>query len=667
MPDLGKAYVQIVPSAEGIEGSITDIISPEAKMAGELSGASLGKELGAVAAKTIEALGIGKMISDSIGNGMDFEGSLTKASTLFSGTSEEFAALSDQIMDISSKTGVAASQLAEAAYSAESASVPMENLGGMIEASAQLATAGFTDIDTALSATAKTMNAYGMMSDDFAETQANMEKVQRILIQTQNKGITTVDELGASLAQVTPTAASFGVSFEQVGAALAGMTAQGTPTAQATTQLNSLIAELGKEGTTASNHFRELTEHIQEGGLSFAEAMERGWDMSDVLSLMDEGAAEAGVSMVDMFSSIEAGKAALSIWNSDWAGNMDAMATESDVVGEAYETMADTVSFKAEQIKTSLTNMGIEAFSASADTLQAILDGLSQIFEEVAPYVEKLGGAFVALGDTIGAMISDMLGLDESFSATDTSIEVLQLALSDVTDAVTWLSEHSEVLAAVIGVLAGAFIALNWPIVAVTGAIAAVVAVGIALYKNWDTIKSTLSNTWNSIKQTASSVWGSIKQTASTTWEGIKSTITKPIEAAKGTIKSIIDTIKGFFSFSISWPHIPMPHFAISPAGWKIGDLLKGSIPSLGIDWYAKGGVFESAALIGVGEKGREAAIPLQGSYMRPFARAIAEEMGGAGGNVFNVTMNATGTENPEQYAQRAVRELRRLARMGAI
>ena len=389
--------------------------------------------------------------------------------------------------------------------------------------------------------------------------------------------------------------------------------------------------------------------------------------MSDVLSLMDEGAAEAGVSMVDMFSSIEAGKAALSIWNSDWAGNMDAMATESDVVGEAYETMADTVSFKAEQIKTSLTNMGIEAFSASADTLQAILDGLSQIFEEVAPYVEKLGGAFVALGDTIGAMISDMLGLDESFSATDTSIEVLQLALSDVTDAVTWLSEHSEVLAAVIGVLAGAFIALNWPIVAVTGAIAAVVAVGIALYKNWDTIKSTLSNTWNSIKQTASSVWGSIKQTASTTWEGIKSTITKPIEAAKGTIKSIIDTIKGFFSFSISWPHIPMPHFAISPAGWKIGDLLKGSIPSLGIDWYAKGGVFESAALIGVGEKGREAAIPLQGSYMRPFARAIAEEMGGAGGNVFNVTMNATGTENPEQYAQRAVRELRRLARMGAI
>ena len=68
-----------------------------------------------------------------------------------------------------------------------------------------------------------------------------------------------------------------------------------------------------------------------------------------------------------------------------------------------------------------------------------------------------------------------------------------------------------------------------------------------------------------------------------------------------------------------------------------------------------------------MGEKGREAAIPLQGSYMRPFARAIAEEMGGAGGNVFNVTMNATGTENPEQYAQRAVRELRRLARMGAI
>ena len=104
--------------------------------------------------------------------------------------------------------------MAEAAYSAESASVPMEDLGATLEASTKLATAGFTDVDTALSATVKTMNAYGVTGEEA------MNKVQKVLLQTQNKGITTVGELGASLAQVTPIAAATGVSFENVGAAL---------------------------------------------------------------------------------------------------------------------------------------------------------------------------------------------------------------------------------------------------------------------------------------------------------------------------------------------------------------------------------------------------------------------------------------------------------------
>ena len=45
-----------------------------------------------------------------------------------------------------------------------------------------------------------------------------------------------------------------------------------------------------------------------------------------------------------------------------------------------------------------------------------------------------------------------------------------------------------------------------------------------------------------------------------------------------------------------------MPHFGITPEGWKIGDLLKGSIPHLSIDWYARGGIFTGASVIGVGD-----------------------------------------------------------------
>lgn len=102
-------------------------------------------------------------------------------------------------------------------------------------------------------------------------------------------------------------------------------------------------------------------------------------------------------------------------------------------------------------------------------------------------------------------------------------------------------------------------------------------------------IKNTISSIWNGIKNTISSVFNGIKSVATSVWNGIKDSITKPIEKARDTIKGIIDKIKGFFSgMKLQFPNIKLPHFKLSPSGWKIGDLLKGSIPKLGIEWYAK-------------------------------------------------------------------------------
>jgi phage-related protein len=104
-----------------------------------------------------------------------------------------------------------------------------------------------------------------------------------------------------------------------------------------------------------------------------------------------------------------------------------------------------------------------------------------------------------------------------------------------------------------------------------------------------NSVKSIISSVWNGIKNTTSSVFNGIKTTASKAWNDIKNKMTAPIEKARDTIKGIVDRIKGFFSgMSISIPKIKLPHFSISPSGWKIGDLLEGSIPKLGISWYAK-------------------------------------------------------------------------------
>ena len=141
------------------------------------------------------------------------------------------------------------------------------------------------------------------------------------------------------------------------------------------------------------------------------------------------------------------------------------------------------------------------------------------------------------------------------------------------------------------------------------------------------TLASMFKTTFFAIVTIASGVYSKLKSI----FGKVREALVHPFESAKETIKGIIDAIKGFFNFSVKAPKIPLPHFAISPAGWKIGDLLKGTIPKLKIDWYKKGGIFDNPTLYaaGIGEAGPEAVVPLSGRQMQPFAKAIAENMDG--------------------------------------
>ena len=117
------------------------------------------------------------------------------------------------------------------------------------------------------------------------------------------------------------------------------------------------------------------------------------------------------------------------------------------------------------------------------------------------------------------------------------------------------------------------------------------------------------------------------------------------VKANKFTATAI-EKIKGFFKFTADTPHIKLPHFKITPAGWKMKDLLKGKVPKLGIDWYAQGGIFRRPTIfgngVGVGEAGAEAVLPLDSlwSHMNMMADSIVNgvntkmAMGGAGGEI---------------------------------
>lgn len=148
-------------------------------------------------------------------------------------------------------------------------------------------------------------------------------------------------------------------------------------------------------------------------------------------------------------------------------------------------------------------------------------------------------------------------------------------------------------------------------------------------------------------------------------FDGIAYAIEHPLETAKNIVGGIVDAIRGFFNFSISWPHIPLPHPYISPTGWGVGDLLKGIIPSIGIEWYAKGGILDNPSLIGVGEAGAEAIIPLNNMrYVRPFAHALAGEIGVGSANYITVNLDYSAGEDAMTLARDLARELGNLLGM---
>ena len=99
MPDgieLAKAYVQIVPSAEGIQGKITEALGGEPAAAGDAAGQSLGAQLVGTLKKVIAAAGIGKVISESINLGGALQQSLGGVETLFKDSADTVKAYAAQ-------------------------------------------------------------------------------------------------------------------------------------------------------------------------------------------------------------------------------------------------------------------------------------------------------------------------------------------------------------------------------------------------------------------------------------------------------------------------------------------------------------------------------------------------------------------------------------------
>lgn len=147
----------------------------------------------------------------------------------------------------------------------------------------------------------------------------------------------------------------------------------------------------------------------------------------------------------------------------------------------------------------------------------------------------------------------------------------------------------------------------------------------------WEALKNTVMSIINGLKSGAESAFNGLKTIVGGIFDGIKTAITKPIEGAKTVVLGIIDAIKGAFSkMNITIPKPKLPKVSVSMKKGVMGI----PYPDFDVSWYAKGGLFNGPSVIGVGEAGTEAVVPLQGHRMKPFAETIAKMMpaGGTGG-----------------------------------
>ena len=409
----GQVEYKVVINDSNIEQDLDNTNKKVESKTGKFS-ETAGK-VGVAAGKVALAVGVAAVAASgaAIKFGSSFEDAMAASSTLFGDANVNIDDLNAKMLDLSDTSGVAADQLGSSLYNALSAGIPatddMSEAMSFLEKSTKMAKAGFTDVDTAMSATVKTLNAYGMSVDE-------TDRVQKILMQTQNLGIVTVDELGAVLSQVTPTASAMSVSFEQVGAGLAVMTANGTPAAQATTQLNGLFAELGKSGTVASDNLTKAAEGTQYAGKSFQDLMAEGVPLNDVLNMMGTYAEDNGLGMLDMFSSIDAGKAALSVsgQNSEkFTDALSAMGTETDVVSDAFDKISDTSSAKFDKIMNQLKNTAIDLFLQMEPLISQALPVLKNLFDQLLPPVMQMTQAvmpvLVSLFESLIPPISQLI------------------------------------------------------------------------------------------------------------------------------------------------------------------------------------------------------------------------------------------------------------------
>lgn len=505
---------------------------------------------------------------------IELESSIAKIDTL---TSDGFDLdkYTQDLFDASRATGIDTSTFSENVYTALTASIPEDMVMEFSMVAHKLATGGFTNEANAIDVLTTAINAYG-----FEVTDAM--RISDLLIGTQDRGKTTVDELGKHLGDVIPIASDNNVSFEQLSASMALLTRNGIGTARATTYVRSMLQELGRTGSRSDEALRELT------GKGFRGLMEEGRSLSDVLLILDKHAGDNGLTLQDMFGNIRAGTGAMALLSGEGKDLNELIDYMGDVSGRTdqnFDKMSDTLEYRLNKAFNDIKVSGQEI----ALSLAPVWETVAEVMEDVADSVKKLADWFVGLSDTskrfivIGGLVASVL------SVLVLVFGIFLGALGKITgsfaDLIKFFSKGSDGVSGfgkVVKALGGIFKAVGvgigavlkgvggmfkglWIVIKGVGGLLAgglkslgalimahpLIALGVliavvvgAVIKNWDTLGPYFKQFWDNIASWFSEAWAGIADFFSSITESIKSKAIEFGESVKNTITEKIGVLR---------------------------------------------------------------------------------------------------------------------------
>lgn len=394
--ELAKAYVEIIPSATGIGGKISEALGGEVTAAGDAAGKSLGGRLVATLTKVIAAAGIGKMLQAAFTGGSEFETALAKVSTIADPAKVSLQGLNTEIQNLSGSMHINASDLADATYQAISASVDSADAVSFVGEAAKLSVAGFTSQTSAVDILTTALNAYGLKADQATH-------ISDVLLTTQNKGKTTVDELSSTLGRVIPLAAAYNVNLENLATSQAIMTANGIAQAESVTYTKSMLNELGDTGSAVGKILQQQT------GESFAQLSADGKTLGDVLGVLFDSVGQDSTKFAALWSSVEAGTGALSLANAGAEKYNEVygeMVNSTNATENAYTKMTDTMQFKMDGLRTNAENLGTALFQNLSEPVRQGVDLASGYLQTLQEGFTS--GGFTGLAEGLGSIFTDL-------------------------------------------------------------------------------------------------------------------------------------------------------------------------------------------------------------------------------------------------------------------